>query len=121
MPSRKTVEALIETVEKGDFLGAIERFYADDASMQENQAEPRRGRAALLENERKLLAGVKAVRGHCVRPVLQDGDTVAIQWVFEFEGRDGKVVRMEEVAHQSWRGEQILRERFFYDPAQMRG
>jgi hypothetical protein len=121
MPDAKTVDALIETVEKGDFLGAIERFYAEDASMQENQSEPRRGRATLLEHERKLLASMKAVRGRCVGPLLRDGDSVVIPWAFEFEGRDGKVVRMEELAQQTWRGEQILRERFFYDPAQLRG
>jgi hypothetical protein len=28
---------------------------------------------------------------------------------------------MEEVAWQTWRGEQLVEERFFYDPQQMKG
>jgi len=28
---------------------------------------------------------------------------------------------MEEVAWQTWRGEQLIEERFFYDPRQMEG
>ena len=32
---------------------------------------------------------------------------------------DGTSFRMEEIAWQRWRGERIVEERFFYDPAQL--
>ena len=32
MPSRPTVEAFVKLVEAGDYVGAIEQFYAADAS-----------------------------------------------------------------------------------------
>jgi hypothetical protein len=121
MPDRATVEAFIAAVEANDHVGAIERFYAEDASMQENQAAPRQGRALLMANEARVLAGVTAVRSRCVRPVLIDGDTVVINWIFEFDYPDGRMRRIEEIAHQTWRGDKVWRERFYYDPAQLRG
>ena len=38
MPSRPTVEAFVKLVEAGDYVGAIEQFYAPDASTRENDA-----------------------------------------------------------------------------------
>ena len=38
MPSRQTVEAFVALVEAGDFVGAIEQFYAPDAATRENTA-----------------------------------------------------------------------------------
>ena len=48
MPSRDTVERFVAMVVSGDHVGAIEAFYAEDASMQENLAPPRVGKAALV-------------------------------------------------------------------------
>lgn len=120
MPSQASVEAFIKLVEGGEHDAAIERFYTDDATMQENQAQPRRGRAALLAAERKMMASATQIRSQCVRPVLIEGDSVVIQWIFEFDLRDGSLLHIEELAHQTWQGERIARERFFYDPAQMK-
>jgi len=49
--------------------------------------------------------------------VLSDGDTVVIHWIFDFAFRDGRTLHVDELAHQTWRGERIRRERFFYDPS----
>jgi hypothetical protein len=53
-----------------------------------------------------------------VRPVFVDGDLVVVRWIFRFEGLDGRVRELEELAYQRWRGERIEHEQFFYDPAQ---
>ncbi len=46
---------------------------------------------------------------------------VVIRWRFTFHPKGGGKRVMEEVAWQSWRGERIAAETFFYDPAQMKG
>jgi len=46
-----------------------------------------------------------------------DGDDVAIHWIFELTDKSGKKYRFDEVALQEWRGDRILRERFFCDPS----
>ncbi|WP_374301670.1 nuclear transport factor 2 family protein [Ferrovibrio sp.] len=121
MPSRQTVEDFIALVESNRHDEAIERFYTEDASMQENLTEPpRQGRDRLVAHERAVLARAKTVASECVRPVLIDGDTVVVHWVFHFEFKDGSKRRIEELAHQIWKGEKIWRERFYYDPAQMK-
>jgi len=117
MPSRQTVEALVAMVESNQHDSAIEKFYAADASMQENASAPRTGRDALVESERRILAAASEIRSQCVRPVLIDGDTVVIHWIFDFVFRDGRTAHIDELALQTWRGEEIWRERFFYDPA----
>lgn len=121
MPSRETLDAFIATVEANDHVEAIARFYTEDASMQENLNPPRQGRALLMAHEQKVLDRAARVKSTCVRPVLVDGDTVVIHWIFEFEFKDGSKRRIEELAHQTWKGDKVWRERFYYDPAQMKG
>lgn len=120
MPSAQTLQRFIARVEENAHAEAIEEFYAEDATMQENQSPPRGGgRAKLVDNERRVLARARKVESTCVRPVFVNGDHVAIRWIFRFEWLDGSVTRMEEMAWQRWSGERIVEETFFYDPAQM--
>jgi ketosteroid isomerase-like protein len=121
MPKRATVEAFAATVESNDHVGAILKFYAPDAKTQENNSEPRVGREALAERERKVLASVAGVETTRLGPIFVDGDHSVMCWRFVFAGKDGKTRSMEEVAWQTWRGEELIEERFFYDPKQMAG
>jgi ketosteroid isomerase-like protein len=117
MPSRERVQALVAMVEAGNYVEAIEEFYAEDATMRENNNPPRGGRDKLVEAERKTLAAHKAARTEPGSSFLLEGDRVVIHWVFVFTRLDGTSFRMEELAEQRWRGDRIVEERFFYDPA----
>jgi len=122
MPDRHVVEAFAAAVESNDHVGAIERFYAPDASTRENQNEPRRGREALAAREAAVLASVAKVETKRLSPIFIAGDHSAIHWRFEFTPKgDGPAKIMEEIAVQTWRGNELIAERFFYDPAQMKG
>jgi ketosteroid isomerase-like protein len=120
MPDTARVRAFIALVEGGQYVKAIEDFYHADASMQENTVPPRMGRDALVAHEQKVLAGLKAMKTRRVDRFLVDGDHVVINWVFEMTGPDGTVRVLDELALQSWDGDRIRRERFYYDPAQLR-
>jgi hypothetical protein len=120
MPSQQTVERFVALVETGRGIEALETFYADDASVRENDAPPRQGKALLLANETKAQAAVSDLKARCVRPILVDGDVVVIRWVFDYLDRQGRAVHFEELAYQRWTGERIAQEQFFYDPAQFR-
>jgi len=51
MPSRARLDEFIAAVVSGDHAGAIERYYTEDASMQENvAADPRRRTSARCWN-----------------------------------------------------------------------
>ncbi len=116
MPSRARLDEFIAVVVSGDHAGAIERYYTEDASMQENTAPPRRGRDVLVAHERAALARMSHVSSKCVSSIVE-GNRVAIHWIFELTDKAGKVYRFDEIALQEWREDKIFRERFFYDPA----
>jgi len=119
MPSRATVEAFIATIERGEFLEAIPKFYAEDMTAQENNAPPRIGRDAQVANETAALQRMHFDKIK-VQSYLVDGDRVAIHYDFEMTLRDGSggKLKMQEIAYQLWRGDRIVSERYFYDPAQ---
>ncbi|HEX4199159.1 MAG TPA: nuclear transport factor 2 family protein [Caulobacteraceae bacterium] len=120
MPDAKRVEAFMAAVEAGDYDGAIERFYAPDASMRENTlSQPRVGREALVAHERMVMAQFPTIIARRMAEPAISGDQVAIHWRFEFQTADGARRVMEEIAWQTWRGAEIAEEVFFYDPAQM--
>ncbi|TDW51711.1 hypothetical protein EV144_101387 [Flavobacterium sp. 270] len=118
MPKTATIEEFIAMVESNEHDKAIEKFYAVDASMQENQSEPRVGRDNLVANEKNVLSKVKSLVSKCIRPYFINGDTVVIQWFFRFEWKDGSISEIEEIAYQNWDGELIKKEKFFYDSKQ---
>ena len=120
MPSRARVDEFIAVVESGDHAGAIERYYTEDATMQENAAPPRVGRDVLVAHERAALARMTDVYSKCVASLVE-GDRVAIHWNFVLTEKSGLVRRFDEVAWQEWRGDLIFRERFFYDPTKITG
>ncbi|PKO66732.1 MAG: polyketide cyclase [Betaproteobacteria bacterium HGW-Betaproteobacteria-16] len=118
MPAPETLTRFIALVEQNAHVEAIEAFYTQDASMQENTSAPRVGRDALVAHESRVMERARTVRSKCVGPVFTNGDFVVIRWQFRFEFQDGTVREMEELAYQEWRGERICKEQFFYDPAQ---
>jgi hypothetical protein len=118
MPSLETLERFIARVEQNAHAEAIEEFYTENASMQENLGTPRVGRDTLVAHERQVLSRAESVQSTCVRPVFVHGDLVVVRWIFEFIWKNGNHTRMEELAYQRWEGERIAEEQFFYDPGQ---
>ena len=119
MPSRAIVEDFIATIERGEFLEAIPKFYAEDMTAQENNLPPRIGREAQIANETGALQRMRFDKIK-VQSYVHDGDRVAIHYDFEMTLSDGSGGRLEmqEIAYQLWRGDHIVSERYFYDPAQ---
>ena len=119
MPSRDIVEAFAKRLEDGDFVGAIEQFYTPDAATYENNSAPTVGRDKLAAKERGVLAAFKEVKAARVGPSLIEGDNVASRWIFSFTNAEGVTRTLEEIAWQTWRGDQLIEERFYYDPKQL--
>jgi hypothetical protein len=118
MPTRERVKELISMVEHGRFVEAIQRFYAKNATMQENLQPVRQGMATLIAGEEKVLAAFKEIKTLPVKSYMVEGERVVINWVFIFTAHDGRSFRQDELAWQRWDGDRIVEERFYYDPAQ---
>jgi hypothetical protein len=67
-----------------------------------------------------MLERVASVKTTRLGPLLLEGDHAAIRWRFEFTAKDGSTRVAEEVAWQTWRGEELVEEHCFYDPAMMK-
>ena len=120
MPSRATIEAFAKAVESNDHVGAIERFYAADASdAREHGAAAGRQGGADRQGDARRSRRYKSVKTKRLSPILMEGDTVVFHWRFEFTPESGPVRTIEELALQTWRGEELIEERFFYDPRQL--
>ena len=115
MPSRERVQAFVDAVLAGEFVQSIRDFYAEDATAQENLNPPRVGREALIAHEQKTLDSMGKVSPH-LTTLLVDGDRVVIGWRFDMTSHEGVTRRLDELSLQTWRGDRIASERFFYDP-----
>lgn len=118
MPSKATIDAFIAHVISGDHVGAIRDWYHEDAWMQENQAPPRYGREVLMQHEAAMMERTQSVISELIGGPLINDAHVAIRWRFTFVFKEGGGFQQDEIAWQSWRGEKIASETFFYDPAQ---
>ncbi|WP_298760808.1 nuclear transport factor 2 family protein [uncultured Psychroserpens sp.] len=119
MPTPERIEEFIARVETNEHDKAIEEFYTENASIQENESTPRVGRANLIENERKVLSRAKSVSSKCIRPFFISENEVVIKWNFRFVWKDNSITEIEEIAVQQWEGNRISKEKFYYDPIQM--
>jgi len=118
MPTRERVQAFVAMVEAGQYVEAIREFYTDDATMQENVGEARKGRDAMAAHEEAILKKVKSITTRPGATYAIEGDLVVVRWVFDIVQGDGKAFTLDEIAYQTWQGDRIATERFYYDPAQ---
>jgi hypothetical protein len=119
MPAADVVDKFVATVVGGDYVGAIERFYTQDASMRENLTAPRVGRDVLIAGEAQVMSRFRQIKASLVGAPLIRGDHAAIQWRFEFTSPEGATATLREIAWQRWDGDRIAEETFFYDPGQL--
>ncbi|AIR90748.1 nuclear transport factor 2 family protein [Pseudomonas cremoricolorata] len=116
MPDKDIIEQLIRYTVEGRSEAALLAFYAEDVVIQENNQPPRIGRAASLARNTEAAEWTSAVHEISAPSVLIDGNLVVIEWHAEWTLKNGERVRIEELALQSWKGNQVVFERFFYDP-----
>jgi len=110
------VRAFVELVASGRSVEAMERFYADDVEMRENDEAPRVGKVHNLENERRNLSSLREPPKTITKAVTFDAEqgVSMVEWHITFVPARGKPTVLEEVAVQRWRGRQIVSERFYY-------
>lgn len=117
MVDRSRINSLIAYTLENRLIEALNEFYHLDVVMQENCQPPRVGLAVSLERQRAAQAMTAKIHEVKAAIVLHDGDNAAIEWHAEWSMVGGSRFRIEEIALQRWRGDRIIHERFFYDPA----
>ena len=103
---------------EGKSMEALEKYYADHVVIVDDR-QVREGKAAQRQAIEGWYQMVKEMHGSGSGAVTSDenqGITTAESWV-DFTTQEGHRMRMEEVAVQKWEGDQIVHERFYYNPA----
>jgi len=99
----------------GDTLQALERFYAPDVEIQENDHPPRKGKEMCIETELDNLSRVQEVKPILISQEIDETlGTVRSEWEFHISYKDGSFYRLKEVSVQQWKNGLVSRERFTY-------
>ena len=117
MPRKERVQGLVNAITEGRILEAFEEYYADSVVMQENSKPATEGKAANRIREEQFVGSVKEIFENKALAVVVDGNHSALEWLLEFRNTDGMRLRIAQVAVQTWEGDHIVAERFYYDTA----
>lgn len=102
---------------KGRSLDAMERYYAPEICVFENRQLARAGKSRCLQYERDALAShPEPPRFKLRRIAVNEDDACAfLEYVVRFRNSEGRPMRLEEVAVQTWDNGLIVKERFYYE------
>jgi len=111
------VRDFAELLRKGRPLDAMERYYAREVTVFENRRLARAGKQQCLEYEREALANQPdPLRFKLVSWAVNEASGHAfLEYVVRFRSAEGRPVRLEEVAVQTWEAGQIVQEKFYYE------
>lgn len=114
------VDNMIQHIETGKILEAMETFYASDVTMTEPAYGATTGLAENIEREKHFLAQVKTWGSFKATAVgvneTAPGTGVAlIENTLDFTNQQDEAVHMEQVTVQQWKDGKIFHERFYYD------
>lgn len=119
MDIKENVEDLVNMILTGKMMDAFEKYYAEDVVMQEPGEEPRVGKDVNREFEKKWLEGVQEFHSGEVKAKAVTGNIAMVEWEMDVSFKDGKRMKMNQVAVQEWKDGKIVNERFYYDKSKM--
>ena len=115
------VSELYDMIHAGQLLDAFEKYYHDDVVMIEATGEKREGKETNRKAEEEFLGKIETFHDAGVSAMTSNeelGITMVESWMKVTFKEQGKI-KMEQVAVQHWRGDQIIQERFYYNPGAM--
>jgi ketosteroid isomerase-like protein len=108
---------IYDMLAQGQMLEAFDKYYHKDVVMVEASGETRKGKDANRKFQTEFMGTVKEFHGSGVSSLAsneKDGITMVESWM-DVTMKDGNRAKMEEVAVQKWKGDQIINERFYYN------
>jgi limonene-1,2-epoxide hydrolase len=119
-PSRRPTPAeelarRIVTAMDDEFNLDLGKLYTEDAVSEEPAGGTVTGLQSLRSKLAGWLAGLRSATWKA-RHVFVSGKTIAIEWEANVTFKDGRQVKLVEVAIHEVRGDKICAERYYYDP-----
>jgi hypothetical protein len=112
---KEKVNALNQLIISGDTIKAMERFYADDIEMQENEDILRKGKSVCINTEKDNLQKVKSLESNLLNQAIDEEKNIVFsEWNFLITYKDNSKFMLTEVSVQHWLDGQITKEKFYY-------
>lgn len=105
---------LNEMIIAGNALAALDKFYADDVSMQENDKAPTVGLEANRQRENDFFSSLTEFRGAKVLANGVGGNTSFSNWFMDFTHKDFGDRTFTQVSVRTWEDGKIVKEVFYY-------
>jgi ketosteroid isomerase-like protein len=109
-----SVKDHISLILAGKALEAFEKYYAEDAVMQENDQPPRVGKATNRAFEQDFLSKVTAMRTYANDGYVVSGNRAFVVWRVDIDHAEWGTINTTQVAIQEWKDGRIVREKFVY-------
>jgi sulfate adenylyltransferase subunit 1 len=102
-------------ISAGKTLEAIEKYYADNVQLQENNDAPRIGKTLALAHEKGNMERVKYFKINIKSSVLDETQGLVMgEMHIDFETLKGVKIEMNEAFVQRWGNGKIVSEKFYY-------
>ena len=111
---QKIDQELNDAILAGDIMGAFERFYADAVEMQENNAEPTRGKDANRQREQEFVDSIAEFHGAGVLSSAVGDDVSFSEWWMDVTFKGGGRKKLEQAVVRRWKDGLVAQERFYY-------
>ena len=113
----------VERCAKGEFVEAMEEYYAEDAyQIEKGDGTRREGRANMVAFEKDFLTQVEVFHGVDIGPVSVAADdgkgngVTMAEYTIKADMRDGSKFWPEQVQVSEWKNGKIVALRYFYNP-----
>ncbi len=102
-------------ISEGKTLEAIEKYYADNVQLQENNDAPRVGKTLALAHEKGNIERVKHFKINVISSISDEKQGLVMgEMQIDIETLKGEHVQMNEAYVQKWADGKIIFERFYY-------
>lgn len=116
MSIKSRVDELNKYLTEGKIMEAMNKFYADDVLMSENNEEGTKGLQENIKREEEMLPNMDWHDLKLINvAVNEETQTSMCEWFFEYTLKlDNQKYAYNQVAVQKWENEKIKEERFIY-------
>ncbi|HXZ85938.1 MAG TPA: nuclear transport factor 2 family protein [Myxococcota bacterium] len=113
-PTEELAKRIVAAMDD-EFNIDLGKFYTEDAVSEEPAGGTVTGLQSLRSKLAGWLAGLRSATWKA-RHVFVSGKTIAIEWEADVTFKDGRQLKLREVAIHEVRGDKICAERYYYDP-----